>query len=99
MSAVLLEVRRGRGATRIVRAEWRQYLDSRGDIIAQDVPVPGVVNGPLNTVVITLAEEPGLNGAIFDLRFLPLFGVWWVAAAGFIAAAAAGLRAPPEEAR
>ena len=96
VSAVLLEVRRGRGATRIARVEWRQYLDSRGDIIAQDVPVPGVVNGPFNTVVITLVEEPGLNGAIFDVRFIPFFGLWWIAAAGFVAAAAAGLRARPE---
>ena len=58
VSAVLLEVRRGKGRTRIARVEWRQYLNSRGDIIAQDIPVAGVVNGALNTVVITPAEEP-----------------------------------------
>jgi hypothetical protein len=96
VSAVLVEVRRGRGRTRLARVEWRQYLDTRGDIIAQDIPVAGVVNGALNTVVIRLAEEPRLDGAIFDVRIIPLFGLWWVAAACFVAAAAAGLR-PSEE--
>jgi len=96
VSAVLVDVRRGRGRTRLARVEWRQYLDTRGDIIAQDIPVAGVVNGALNTVVIRLAEEPRLDGAIFDLRIIPLFGLWWVAAACFVAAAAAGLRSSEE---
>jgi len=49
-------------------------------------------------MVVPLAEEPRLDGASFRLRIIPLFGLWWIAGACFIAAAAAGAMAREEDA-
>jgi cytochrome c biogenesis factor len=90
--AVLFDVRRGAGRTRVVRPEWRRYVDETGDPVGDAASVNAVVNGPLTTVVIGLAMPPAGDDATLVVTFVPLFVWWWVAAALFVVSAAAGIR-------
>jgi hypothetical protein len=89
---VLFDVRRGAGRMRVVRPEWRRYVDETGDPVGDAASVNAVVNGPLTTVVIGLAMPPAGDDATLVVTFVPLFVWWWVAAALFVVSAAAGIR-------
>ena len=90
--AVLFDVRRGTGRTRVMRPEWRRYVDDGGDPVGDVTPVAAVVNGPLTTVVTGLAAPPVGDDATLVVTFVPLFVWWWAAAALLAASAAAGMR-------
>ena len=90
--AVLFDVRRGAGRTRVVRPEWRRYVDAGGEPVGDATAVNAIVNAPLSTSVIGLAAPPVGNETTLVVTFVPLFVWWWAAAALVAAAAAAGMR-------
>ncbi len=87
VAAVLVDATRGNGRVRVLRTEWRQYVDAEGEPLGAAVPVAAVLNGLLTSVVVELAAPPRGDDGVFVVRFVPFFAWWWLAAGLMIAAA------------
>ena len=86
--AVFIEVGHGRGA----RPEWRIYIDAFGDERSQGASY-AVLAGVLTYTSLGLTGPPAAGSASVAVRWDPLFGFWWLAAALCIASAIVGARA------